>query len=156
MSAELRSLTFQTMLWSTEQPLMKCHGALPDLINAIQKIDDPLFGNYGKDLPVNHIQLAVSKVFKDGGISWPKIVGVFALCAAMVKNFKGKDDVLLKIVGEFTTALHGWTGRWIDAHGGWLTFMNFVKKQEEDKSSLQYAAFTVLATVMVYLIYLNK
>jgi len=155
MVEEIRCLTYQTMMRSVGQPVRVWHAALPDLLVAIRKIDDPLFVKYGKELPVNHIQLAVGKVFKDG-VSWSKIVGVFALCYAMVKNYKDKVDVLMKIVGEFTTAVHGWAGRWIDSEGGWLAFMDFLKTQEEDKTSLQYAAFTVLALVMVYLIYLNK
>ncbi len=150
MAGDLRSITLQTVLWATERALPKVHHAFPVLTFAIKDIDDPLYRKYAKELPVAHIQKAMARVLKTG-ISWPKLVGIFALCTAMAQVYKDKEEVLLEIIGEFTTILHGWSRDWIEANGGWMSFISCVDKK--DKNDLKYAAFNVLADVNLYLIY---
>ena len=149
---EIRTLVHQTILWANGNPSERSHFALRKMTEAIYDIQDPVLLKYAKELPVDQIEMAISKVFSDNYVNWGRIVSVYAFCAAMTLHNKDKPEVLVKLEEHFTTALFSRVGPWFDRHDGWRGFVGFMNSDKKNEQ-LPWTLFNVVASIMIYMIY---
>ena len=154
-ATQIQCVVRQIILWTTDQQVHNKHYILPMLISAVEEIEDPILTTYAKKLPIELIPAAVSSVFKDKTLNYGRLVSLIAFCAKMANLHKDNSKYLLELEEKFTKSIYCEMGAWFFNHKGWYGFKKFIESRREAKTSLKWTHFTVIALIMIFLIYHN-